>query len=122
MADGGTIPVWGDCTAVRSYTYVSDMVDGIYRLMHSDLEGPANIGDPEYVTVKELVELVAAVSGKRINVEWVKGPVGVLSRNFSNERIYSLGWRAQVPIKQGITLTYPWIEAQVKKARAGKAT
>ena len=34
VADGGTIPVWGDGTAVRSYTYVSDMVDGIYRLMH----------------------------------------------------------------------------------------
>ena len=87
--DGGTIPVWGDGTAVRSYTYVDDMVDGIYRLMHSDLEGPVNIGNPEYVTVKELVETVAAVSGKRVNVEWVKGPVGVQSRNFSNERIYS---------------------------------
>jgi nucleoside-diphosphate-sugar epimerase len=37
VEDGGTIPVWGDGTAVRSYTYVSDMVDGIYRLMHSDL-------------------------------------------------------------------------------------
>jgi len=94
VADGGTIPVWGDGTAVRSYTYVEDMVDGIYRLMHSDLEGPANIGNPEYVSVKELVETVAAVAGKRINVEWVKGPVGVHSRNFSNERIYSTGWRA----------------------------
>ncbi len=59
VADGGKIPVWSDGTAVRSYTYVSDMVDGIYRLMHSGLEGPANIGDPEYVTVKALVELGA---------------------------------------------------------------
>ena len=75
--DGGTIPVWGDGTAVRSYTYVDDMVDGIYRLMHSDLEGAANIGSPEYVTVKQLVDTVAAIAGKRINVEWVKGPVGV---------------------------------------------
>ena len=46
--------------------------------------------------------------------------MGVLSRNFSNERIYSLGWRAQVPIKQGIALTDPWIEAQVQAARAKK--
>ena len=60
-------------------------MDGIYRLMHSDLEGPANIGDPEYVTVKELVELVAEVSGKRINVAWVKGPVGELSRNLRQQ-------------------------------------
>ena len=105
---------------MRSYTYVSDMVDGIYRLMHSDLEGPANIGNPEYVTVKELVDMVTQVSGKRINVEWVKGPVGVQSRNFSNERIYSLGWRARVSTLEGIQHTYPWIEEQVRKARAGK--
>jgi len=118
VAEGGAIPVWGDGTAVRSYTYVDDMVDGIYRLMHSDLEGPANIGNPEYVTVKELADTVAAVSGKRFKVEWVKGPVGVQSRNFSNERIYSTGWRARFPLIEGIKRTYPWIEAQVKAARS----
>ena len=114
VPDGGTIQVWGDGTAVRSYTYVSDMVRGIYLLMHSDLEGAVNIGSPEYVTVKELVETTAEVAGKRINVEWVKGPVGVQSRNFSNERIYSLGWRAEVSLKQGIAQTYPWIDSQVR--------
>jgi nucleoside-diphosphate-sugar epimerase len=51
---------------VRSYTYIGDMLDGIYRLMQSDLEGPANIGDSEYVTVDELVATVADVSGKNI--------------------------------------------------------
>ena len=92
------------------------MVDGIYRLMHSDLEGPANIGNPEYVSVKELVETVAAVAGKRITVDWVTGPVGVQSRNFSNERIYSTGWRARFPLVEGIKRTYPWIEEQVRAA------
>ncbi len=121
VEDGGTIPVWGDGTAVRSYTYVSDMVDGIYRLMHSDLEGAANIGCPQYVTVKELVETTAEVAGKRINVQWVKGPVGVQSRNFSNARIYSTGWRPQVFLREGIGHTYPWIEAQVKAARGERA-
>jgi len=120
VEEGGTIPVWGDGTAVRSYTYVDDMVDGIYRLMHSDLEGPANIGNPEYVTVKELVDMVAAVSGKRFNVEWVKGPVGVQSRNFSNERIYSTGWRAHISTLEGIKRSYPWIAQQVQAARAAK--
>jgi len=115
--DAGTIPVWGDGAAVRSYTYVDDTVDGIYRLMHSELEGAANIGNPEYVTVKELVETVAEVAGKRINVEWVQGPVGVQSRNFSNERIYSTGWRARVPLVEGIKQTYPWIEAQVQRSK-----
>lgn len=112
--DGGAIEVWGDGTAVRSYTYVSDMVDGIFRLMHSNLEGAVNIGNPEYVSVNELVRVVCEAAGKNIRVRHVKGPVGVQSRNFSNERIYSTGWKARVPLKKGIALTYPWIAEQVR--------
>jgi nucleoside-diphosphate-sugar epimerase len=112
--DGGTIEIWGDGSAVRSYTYVDDMVDGIYRLMHSDLKGAVNIGCPQYVTVKELVDAVAAVAGKKIQVKSIPGPVGVQSRNFSNERIYSIGWHSQFDLKKGIELTYPWVAAQVK--------
>ena len=115
--DGGTIEVWGDGSAIRSYTYVDDMVDGIYLLMQSDLEGAANIGCPQYVSVDELVETVAAAAGKKINIQHIKGPVGVQSRNFSNERIYSLGWKPRFYLKDGIAQTYPWIEAQVKKVR-----
>jgi nucleoside-diphosphate-sugar epimerase len=117
VQDGGVIEVWGDGSAIRSYTYVDDMVDGIYRLMHSELEGAVNIGDPEYVTVNELVQTVAQAAGKRIQIKHIDGPVGVHSRNFSNARIYSLGWRAQYNLKAGITQTYPWIEAQVKALR-----
>jgi nucleoside-diphosphate-sugar epimerase len=112
--DGGTIEVWGDGTAIRSYTYVSDMVDGIYMLMQSDLEGAVNIGCPQYVTVDELVTTVAEVAGKEIHIKHVEGPVGVQSRNFCNAHIYSLGWRARVFLKEGISLTYPWVEAQLK--------
>jgi len=116
--DGGTIEVWGDGSAIRSYTYVSDMVDGIYMLMQSDLEGAVNIGCPQYVTVDELVATVIGISGKKIDIKHVDGPVGVQSRNFSNARIYSLGWRAKVNLKEGISYTYPWIEAQVKAKQA----
>jgi GDP-D-mannose 3', 5'-epimerase len=116
--EGGDVEVWGDGTAIRSYTYVDDMVDGIYRLMHSDLVGAVNIGCPEYVTVDELVTAVAEVSGKKINIKHIKGPVGVQSRNFSNERIYSTGWKPQVYLKDGIARTYPWVEAQVKALKA----
>ena len=112
--DGGTIEVWGDGTAVRSYTYVSDMVDGIYLLMQSDLSGAANIGCPEYVTVDELVDVVAKVAGKKINIKHVEGPVGVQSRNFANERIYSLGWKAKVYLEDGIRKTYPWVKEQLE--------
>ena len=115
--DGGTIEVWGDGTAIRSYTYVADMVEGIYLLMHSELEGPANIGCPQYVSVDELVHTVVEVSGKKIHVRHVEGPVGVQSRNFSNARIYTTGWQAKHFLEQGIAQTYPWIESQVKKAQ-----
>jgi GDP-D-mannose 3',5'-epimerase len=117
VEDGGTIPVWGDGTAIRSYTYVDDMIDGIYLLMHSDLHGAVNIGCPQYVTVEELVKTVAEVSGKEIHIQYVPGPVGVQSRNFSNDRIYSLGWKSRYTLRDGIAQTYPWIEEQVRAAR-----
>jgi len=116
--DGGTVEIWGDGSAVRSYTYVDDMVDGIFRLMHSDLEGAVNIGCPEYVSVRELVETVAEVAGKRVAIRSIDGPVGVQSRNFSNDRIYGIGWRSRFPLADGIARTYPWIDAQVQRARA----
>ncbi len=115
--DGGAIDVWGDGSAIRSYTYVEDMVEGIYLLMHSELEGAVNIGCPEYVSVDELANTVMEVSGKNVQIKHVPGPVGVQSRNFSNERIYSLGWRAKFFLKDGISRTYPWIEEQVKKGQ-----
>ena len=119
--DGGTIQVWGDGTAIRSYTYVDDMVDGIYRLTGSSLEGPANIGSPEYVSVAQLVQTVADVAGKKLRIQYVKGPVGVQSRNFSNERIYDLGWRPRFSLRDGVARTYPWVQAQVQARQAGSA-
>ena len=113
--DGGTIEVWGDGTAIRVFTYVDDLVDGIYTLMQSDLESPVNIGSDERVSVAELVQTVMKVSGKKVNVKYVPGPVGVQARNFSKVRIKSLGWRAKVSLKKGIAGTYPWIEAQLQK-------
>jgi len=91
-------------------------VDGIYRLMQSDLEGPVNIGGTEQVTVDELVNAVITISGKRIVPVHVAGPVGVRSRNFSKSRIESLGWRATTSLTDGIGKTYEWIEEQVKNA------
>jgi GDP-D-mannose 3',5'-epimerase len=113
--DGGAIPVWGDGSAIRNYTYVDDMVKGIYLLTQSDLEGPTNIGGEEYVTVAELVQTVIDVSGKEIRIEYVEGPVGVHSRNFAKARIKSLRWEAGVSLKEGIAKTYAWIEEQVRK-------
>ena len=115
--EGGTVEVWGDGTAVRSYTYVDDMVDGIYLLMQSELQGPVNIGCPEYPTVNELAQIVGEVAGKKLKIKHVPGPVGVQSRNFSNARIYSTGWKSRYGVREGVALTYPWVEQQVKMAR-----
>lgn len=120
--DGGTVEVWGDGSAVRSYTYVDDMVDGIYQLVQSDIDVPVNIGSPEYVTVAELVDVVARVAGRSVAVRYVPGPVGVRSRNFSNARVYSLGWRARFSLEAGIARTYPWVAEQVRQQRPAEGS
>ena len=103
--------------AARNSIYVDDLVEGVYLLMQSDLEGAVNIGNEEYVTVAELVWTVIDVSGKDIRIEYVEGPVGVQARNFSKARIKSLGWEARTSLKEGLTRTYAWIEGQVKTQR-----
>ena len=115
--DGGDVEVWGDGSAVRSFIYVDDLVNAIFMLMHSRLEGPANIGCPEYVTVDELAALAIEASGKTLLVKHVEGPVGVLSRNFSHSRIESLGWEPRVSLREGVVRTYSWVEGQVRAAR-----
>jgi nucleoside-diphosphate-sugar epimerase len=121
MADeGGVVEVWGDGTAIRAFTYVDDLVDGIYMLTQSDLEGAANIGTEEYVSVNQLVETIIDVAGKDLRIEHVEGPVGVQARNFSKARIHSLGWEAEVSLREGIERTYPWVKAQVEAWQASK--
>ncbi len=115
VEDGGTIEIWGDGTAVRSFIYVDDLVEGVFMLMHSDVEEPANIGSPEYVSINELAHTVFQASGKKLGINHIDGPVGVQSRNFSNTRIYSTSWRPKFSLKEGIIHTYAWINEQVEK-------
>lgn len=114
--DGGEIEVWGDGTAMRSYTYVDDLVAGIYLLMHSDEARPTNIGPKTYYSVRELVETVAVVAGKNIRIKYVPGPVGVQARNHSNDRIKALGWTDRWSLKDGIAVTYPWVAEQLRNS------
>jgi nucleoside-diphosphate-sugar epimerase len=110
----GSIDIWGDGEAIRSYTYIDDMTDGIYKLMQSDIKTPTNIGCPQYVSVNELVDIVACVANRIIHINHIDGPVGVKSRNFSNTKIYSTGWTSRCSLESGICLTYPWIKKQVQ--------
>jgi GDP-D-mannose 3',5'-epimerase len=94
-------------------------VEGIVRLMRSDLENGVNIGRQEYVSVDELVKTIADVAGKKIKMKHIPGPVGVKARNFTNERIKSTGWETKFSLKEGIARTYPWIKEQVEKSKKG---
>jgi nucleoside-diphosphate-sugar epimerase len=115
--DGGEIEVWGDGSAIRAYTYVDDLVDGIYLLMQSDMRKPVTIGSTEFVTVNQLADTAIKISGKQINVKHIDGPVGVQARILDKTRIHSMGWRAKVPFADGLKQTYGWIEKQVEKSR-----
>ncbi len=111
--DGGSIEIWGDGSAIRSYVYVDDLVDAVLRLVDSDIDHPVNIGTSERVSVTELVEMIASVADKRIDVVQVPGPVGVQSRDFSHTTIESLGWHPRYSLIDGLRVTYPWIAEQV---------
>jgi nucleoside-diphosphate-sugar epimerase len=115
--NGGTIEIWGDGRAMRAYTYIDDLLDGIILLMHSDLEDGVNIGRQEYVSVNELVRVIADVSGKTAHIKNIKGPVGVKARNFRVDRIHAIGWESKISLREGMTRTYPWIKDQVEASR-----
>ena len=102
---------------MRAFTYIDDLVDGIFRIMHSGLEDGVNIGRREYVSVDGLVQTIADVSGKKINIKNIEGPVGVQARNFLNDRIKGIGWIPRFSLRDGISQTYPWIAEQVEKQK-----
>jgi len=117
--DGGTIEVWGDGSALRVYTYVADLCAGVYDLMQSDIGEPVNLGSDEIVSVDGLVETVAAVAGKTVNIKHVPGPVGVTARYHSTDRIKMTGWTANYTLRKGLEETLPWIEEQVRTTGLG---
>jgi GDP-D-mannose 3',5'-epimerase len=112
--DNSEVEVWGDGTAMRAYTFIDDLIEGIVLLMHSDLENGVNIGRQEYVSVDELIRTVAGVAGKSISIKHVSGPVGVQARNFRIDRIRSIGWASRVSLQEGLSRTYAWIRSQTE--------
>ena len=122
-ADGDEIEVWGDGQETRSYCYVSDCVEGIYRLMHSDHHEPINLGQDRMVTVDELVDMVATVAGKTIKKRHdLTKPQGVRGRNADLSLMRSvLGWEPRVSLEQGLAATYSWIKEQLDHAEAARS-
>jgi len=85
--------------------------------MDSELSGPTNIGYPKYYTVDELAKIIMQVAGKDLKIKHIEGPVGVKSRNFSNNKIYKTGWQPKWDLVDGIKPTYEWIRSQVEANR-----
>jgi GDP-D-mannose 3',5'-epimerase len=114
-ADGDEIEVWGDGEQTRSYCYVSDCVEGIYRLLHSDHHDPINLGQDRMVTINELVDMVATTAGKTIKKRHdLTKPQGVRGRNADLTVMRSvLGWEPRVSLEDGLARTYAWIADQL---------
>lgn len=115
--DGDTIEVWGDGKQTRSFMYIDDCVEGIYKLMRSDHREPLNLGSDEVVTIDQLAKIVIKVSGRKLAITHVRGPQGVRSRYIDHTKAAKiLKWRARVPLEEGIGKTYKWVKSQIDKS------
>lgn len=116
LTNNPIVDVWGDGKALRSYTYVSDIVEGIYLLTHSKHAGPINLGSDRQISVNELLFTIADVAGIEIIPNYIEGPEGVRARRISSAKAKGLlGWKERVTFEDGIAKTYAWIEEQVRK-------
>ena len=111
--DGGEIEIWGDGKQTRSFLYVDECVQGINRLLESDFPGPVNIGSEERVTINQMAEMVIGISGKKLSLRHIPGPLGVRGRNSDNRLIREkLEWAPSRPLVEGLEKTYRWIAAE----------
>ena len=112
--ENGSIEVWGDGLQTRSFLYIDECIEATRRLMDSDFMGPVNIGSEEMVTINELVETAARVSGKDVQKIHIDGPLGVRGRNSNNDIIRKeLDWDYSQTLEEGIRKTYDWISSQI---------
>jgi len=115
--DGDTIEMWGDGKQTRSFLYIDDCIEATTRLMRSNFTGPVNIGSEEMVTINQLANITMDIANKKLHINHIPGPEGVRGRNSDNKLIgEKLGWTPSIELKQGIALTYKWIEREVEKS------
>jgi len=114
---GGSIEVWGDGKQTRSFLYIDECIEATRRLMDSEFVGPVNIGSEEMVTIDELVDIAARVSGKVVRKVYnLDAPRGVMGRNSNNDLIREkLGWDYEQSLEEGIRKTYGWISFEISK-------
>jgi len=108
------IEVWGDGKQTRSFCYVDDTIQGIYKLMRSNYNEPLNLGQDRMISINDLAYMIADIANIKIKIKHVAGPQGVRGRNSDNRKCKKvLGWTPKISLEEGLIRTYNWIEKQV---------
>lgn len=113
------IEIWGDGEQTRSFCYIDDCVQGIYKLMQSDFFEPLNLGQDRLISINRLADLVANIAAIKITKKHISGPQGVRGRNSDNTLLRKvLEWEPAISLEEGLSRTYAWIEAEVRERLA----
>lgn len=116
--EGGAIEIWGDGQQTRSFLFIEECLEGLERLIESEVTEPLNIGSEEMVSIDRLAELIIEISGKELALEHVPGPLGVRGRTSDNRKIEErLGWSPSRPLVEGLAKTYAWVSDQLSAQR-----
>lgn len=109
------LTIYGDGSQTRSFCYVSDLVDAVYRLLLSKETGPVNLGNPDEVTIAELAEEIIELTGSKSRVAFEPLPVDdPMRRRPDITKVAStLGWRAKVSRREGIQRVIPYFKAKL---------
>ena len=112
------LTVFGDGQQTRSFCYVTDLVDGLVRLMESDLDQPCNLGNPHELTMLQLAEYINASFGSDAGVVYRPLPKDDPTRRRPDTTRAStrLGWKPVVPFEQGVAATVAWFKALADEA------
>jgi len=123
LNDSNTIEIWGDGEQTRSFTYIDDSIDGIMRIMESDITEPINLGSTQLVTINRLVDIVEEIAGVKLERRYdLSAPQGVRGRNSDNTRILELlDWEPATSLETGLAQTYAWIERQMTSGSPDQA-
>jgi nucleoside-diphosphate-sugar epimerase len=113
--DGTSIEVWGDGKQTRSFLYIDECVEAVIRLMNSDFTGPVNIGSEEMISINDFAQMAIDISGKKLKINNITGPIGVRGRNSDNKLLFEkLQWAPSLPLIDGMKKTYSWIDSQIQ--------
>lgn len=103
--DGGNVHIWGDGWQKRTFCYITDLIDGIDKLMESDVREPVNLGSDELMSINELVDLIADIEGVKVNkVHQLDKVQGVRTRHPDlSKSLNLLGWGRKVSMREGLS-------------------